>query len=1131
MPTTVNAGNSPYIVSAGTDTGDDVQSGGTIVVLSTGTIADTIVSNGGEAIVSSGGIASHTILNAGGHQFVFDSGTTISTVVDGLQIVSAGGTASSTTIDNGGFDQVYGSDFNATVSSGGEQDVFSGGTASGTTVLTSGVQSVFLGGTASGTLVSGGHQYIEGSATSTMLLFNGVFGVQTVASGGSASFTSVGNGAFQTVNAGGSASSAVLLSGGQQDVSGTATNTVINHLGFGYVHSGGSVISTIVYGLETVSGGGSASFTTIQSGGFEQVYGSDSNATVSSGGEQDVFSGGTASGTTVLTSGVQSVFLGGTASGTLVSGGHQYVEGSATSTMLLFNGVFGAQTVASGGSASFTSVGNGAFQTVNSGGSAISAVVLSGGQQDVSGTATNTVINNGGTQNVSSGGTLIDTVISSGGNQYVFGGTASNTVIFSGGNAFISGGTASGDIIMSGGTEKVFLGGHVVSTIVSNGGTEFVSSGGTASGTVVLGGGTTVISSGGIEVAPVISGGKLELVAGAVLSGAVSFAGTSGTLRVDGTSMPINTISGFVPGDVIDLAGIGFDSNGTVTLTSGNVLQISENSHVYQLQLDPSVNLTGEQFVLSSDGSGGSDIGRVSPAHTVIETYGATRLTQVGNEYFLLDSSDVGPALSYGGTPETVGLEAPWRPIGAEQTASGYEVAWKNRATGQYIVWNTDSSGNYLSDTDILSRRSPELEVLETSFQQDLNNDGTIGPNLPSKVIETFGSTHLTRIGHEFFLLDSGGSGPVLREAGVPVMTGQNIPWVPIGAEQIAGGYEVAWKNRATGQYLVWNTDSSGNYVSYTGVLSGTSSELQSFESSSHQDLNGDGIIDPVIVAAGTTFELASAYSGAVTFTGSSGTLKLDQSSTFSGTVTGLTGADTIDFADLNFATAQQPTFLGTSSGGVLTVTDGTHTSSVHLVGDYTASTWTISNDGSGGIDVVDPPLSSLVAGSDAIHIASAVGSDGTGSGTPSIAAFVDTSNGKDSAKIDAPSAPLIASIDSVFGGSTLGFDGAGSGTPSFAAFGSNGATNASSGNSSSDGSSGKWGADVALFANYMASSFATPSASVDPTPFLEFSRAASTISSTGTHVSTEDRHNSPPSEVHLESEQVDSMAEVLGTL
>ena len=39
-----------------------------------------------------------------------------------------------------------------------------------------------------------------------------------------------------------------------------------------------------------------------------------------------------------------------------------------------------------------------------------------------------------------------------------------------------------------------------------------------------------------------------------------------------------------------------------------------------------------------------------------------------------------------------------WAPIGAEKTASGYEVAWKDASTGQYTAWNTDNNGNYVSN-------------------------------------------------------------------------------------------------------------------------------------------------------------------------------------------------------------------------------------------------------------------------------------------------------------------------------------------------------------------------------------------------------------------------------------------------
>ena len=69
-----------------------------------------------------------------------------------------------------------------------------------------------------------------------------------------------------------------------------------------------------------------------------------------------------------------------------------------------------------------------------------------------------------------------------------------------------------------------------------------------------------------------------------------------------------------------------------------------------------------------------------------------------------------------------------WTPIGAEQTATGYEVAWKLAGTNQYSVWTTDSNGNYISNSSASCREpAPALESLETSFHQDLNGDGMIG--------------------------------------------------------------------------------------------------------------------------------------------------------------------------------------------------------------------------------------------------------------------------------------------------------------------------------------------------------------------------------------------------------------------
>ena len=186
-------------------------------------------------------------------------------------------------------------------------------------------------------------------------------------------------------------------------------------------------------------------------------------------------------------------------------------------------------------------------------------------------------------------------------------------------------------------------------------------------------------------------------------------------------------------------------------------------------------------------------------------------------------------------------------------------------------------------------------------------------------------------------------------------------------------GYEVAWKNGRADRYTAWYAHSNGTCVSNIRLVSG-STAMELCEPDFHQDLNGDrqiGVLttalltttspqsasEPAqsnaVISAGTTLELSSAYNVTVTFAAPTGTLKT--SSSFAGIVVGMTGEDTIDLVDMNFATVQAPVFSGNSTHGTLTVTDGTHVANLALQGNYLASSWTVSNDGNGGTNIVDP--------------------------------------------------------------------------------------------------------------------------------------------------------------------------------
>ncbi|MBR0791458.1 matrixin family metalloprotease [Bradyrhizobium manausense] len=259
--------------------------------------------------------------------------------------------------------------------------------------------------------------------------------------------------------------------------------------------------------------------------------------------------------------------------------------------------------------------------------------------------------------------------------------------------------------------------------------------------------------------------------------------------------------------------------------------------------------VTNVEYIQFADGTFSSNALANPPVS--IETVGTTSLLQSGSNFYMSPvGSQAHVDLKYGGSLVTAGEFGVWTPVGAEQTASGFDIAWKAPGSSQFIIWHTDANGNYRTDTGVLSGGSTTLEQAEISLHQDLNGDGTIG--VPFTTVETSGATSLVENGGSNFYMNpvAGGTGPELKYGGSPVTAGQFGVWTPIGAEQAANGYQIAWKAPGTSQFIIWHTDSSGNYQNDTGVVAGTSSTLEQAESSFHQDLNGDGTIGSVAATA-----------------------------------------------------------------------------------------------------------------------------------------------------------------------------------------------------------------------------------------------------------------------------------------
>ena len=244
---------------------------------------------------------------------------------------------------------------------------------------------------------------------------------------------------------------------------------------------------------------------------------------------------------------------------------------------------------------------------------------------------------------------------------------------------------------------------------------------------------------------------------------------------------------------------------------------------------------------------------QISPALTVIQTdtgaFGTTGLNLVGNAYAVTNGSGPGTTLQYAGAPITVGEAAfqGWTPIGAIETANGYDVVWKEPGVSNFQIETADNNGNPLSWGAVIAGSSYALELAESIFHQDLNGDGVIGP--PTTLIQAdtgaYDTTNLTLVGNAYGLFNNSGSGPLLQYAGAPATVGEAAfqGWTPIGAIETANGYDVAWKEPGVSNFQIETADTNGNPLSWGAVIAGSSYALELAETIFNQDLNGDGLI------------------------------------------------------------------------------------------------------------------------------------------------------------------------------------------------------------------------------------------------------------------------------------------------
>jgi hypothetical protein len=111
----------------------------------------------------------------------------------------------------------------------------------------------------------------------------------------------------------------------------------------------------------------------------------------------------------------------------------------------------------------------------------------------------------------------------------------------------------------------------------------------------------------------------------------------------------------------------------------------------------------------------------------------------------------------------------------------------------------------------------------------------------------------------------------------------------------------------------------------------------------------------PADIGNNTVLEIDTPDSGSVAFTGTNGILRLDQPSTFTGNVSGFRAQNGIDLPGIAFDAQTTLGYSPNSNGtaGTLSITDGTQSVKIALLGQYIASSFVTASDNHGGTIVL----------------------------------------------------------------------------------------------------------------------------------------------------------------------------------
>jgi len=506
------------------------------------------------------------------------------------------------------------------------------------------------------------------------------------------------------------------------------------------------------------------------------------------------------------------------------------------------------------------------------------------------------------------------------------------------------------------------------------------------------GGGTILAANGGVVT--LTSGGY---VAGGTLSTAGSGVVVSFNGRLDGTHAPVHltgalnisnhaslAIQGAIDntGTITPLGGGFYDSflsavGAGATLTGGGQVVLGSRSYVYAAA---GATLTNDGNTISGNGNFIYGPGGVVNMSGTIDDNGPSALTlpTVGGRFTnggVLEATGTGGLIIqnatvnqstggqvFAGTGSTVSLRSVDDIGGAFNTAgTGVIVAADSGSELDGTASTVSNRGAFdIANGDTLTARG----AIANSGTLSLASTGTATALVFDKNATLSGAGTLSLSANALNYVEGTKSGIVLTNVDNTITGSGQLGAGKLNLVNEAGGTIDAKAPPAlvinTGKNTITNaglleTTANGTCTIRSAVANSGTIEADGGTLTLDAAVSGSGA---VTIAAGT-LDIANANASEnVAFTGKSGKLKLAQSQSYVGSVSGfsLTGKTTLDLADITYDNTTTESYSGTTSSGTLTVTHGAAVANIKLVGNYLASTFTLSSDGNGGTKVVDPP-------------------------------------------------------------------------------------------------------------------------------------------------------------------------------